>query len=674
MSSIILTSDLTITEDVTLIGSDGSPVAGYEVAFGASVSLINFATVTIVGNDGELVAGEDVIGLYEPFGTSPTSVFWNKPGAVFDVSGNDIDAFGLWAGGGGSASDVINEGTIRVTSNLAARGIEHFDPTFTFANTGLLQVSGQSSGVGVFMHGGGSFDNAGTVEVTGGDLGSVGVNLFLVASNTSFINSGTITATATGSFPSIGVAVSNATGTTVTLHNSGTIAGDYAIWENQVLVTPQAGRQIIENSGTLIGAVELGLGDDIFHNEGAVFGYVGLGEGNDLYDGASGVVTGPVFGDGGVDTVIGGAGDEVFIGGVGADTAVYDGNRADYSLDGTSRAFTIADGVAGRDGTDTVFNVEFITFADGTFAVADLLPPPPPGAPHDFDGDGTSDILVTNGFGALVAWTVENGVLSGPPSYVGTTTGGWNFLSTGDFNGDAATDILVTNGSGALVAWTLDNGALSGPPSYIGTATGGWSFLSTGDFNGDAITDILVSNGSGALVAWTVENGTLSGPPTYIGTATNGWSFLDTGDFNGDGTTDILVTNDGGALVAWSVENGTLSGSPTYIGTATAGWSFLDTGDFNGDGTADILVTNDGGALVAWSVENGTLSGAPSYIGTVTGGWDFLTMGDYNGDGTTDILVGNGSDDLVAWTIENGTLAGTPTYIGTAANEWEFLV
>jgi hypothetical protein len=99
----------------------------------------------------------------------PRRRYSGRTGAVFEVFGNGIDPFGLWAGGGGNASDAIDQGRIRVTSTAAARGIEHFDATFTFTNTGLLQVSGQSSGVGALLSEGGSFDNAGTIEVSGGD-------------------------------------------------------------------------------------------------------------------------------------------------------------------------------------------------------------------------------------------------------------------------------------------------------------------------------------------------------------------------------------------------------------------------------------------------------------------------------------------------------------------------
>lgn len=88
---------------------------------------------------------------------------------------------------------------------------------------------------------------------------------------------------------------------------------------------------------------------------------------------------------GGADTLSGGAGNDHLIGGAGndsidggadSDTAHYSGLHTEYTLTGTAASFTIADQSAGRDGTDTVSNVEYIQFRDGTFAVADLLAPP----------------------------------------------------------------------------------------------------------------------------------------------------------------------------------------------------------------------------------------------------------------------------------------------------------
>jgi Ca2+-binding RTX toxin-like protein len=78
-----------------------------------------------------------------------------------------------------------------------------------------------------------------------------------------------------------------------------------------------------------------------------------------------------------LDNVIhGGAGNDTLDGGDGgqdADIAVYNGKRAEYTITGSHIQFRITDSVAQRDGIDTVSSVEFVQFADGTFAIADLL-------------------------------------------------------------------------------------------------------------------------------------------------------------------------------------------------------------------------------------------------------------------------------------------------------------
>ncbi|WP_147157458.1 calcium-binding protein, partial [Reyranella soli] len=78
----------------------------------------------------------------------------------------------------------------------------------------------------------------------------------------------------------------------------------------------------------------------------------------------------------GNDTLDGGAGNDSIDGGADTDTAVYAGNRADYTVTGSAASLTIADGTADRDDTDSVTNVEFFQFADGTVAAADLFKVP----------------------------------------------------------------------------------------------------------------------------------------------------------------------------------------------------------------------------------------------------------------------------------------------------------
>lgn len=77
------------------------------------------------------------------------------------------------------------------------------------------------------------------------------------------------------------------------------------------------------------------------------------------------------------DYLDGGSGNDVMSGGRGndeingqeglANVAVFSGNRSDYAFTwtGGSLGLTVADKVAGRDGTDTLLNVQILRFADG---------------------------------------------------------------------------------------------------------------------------------------------------------------------------------------------------------------------------------------------------------------------------------------------------------------------
>ncbi len=84
-----------------------------------------------------------------------------------------------------------------------------------------------------------------------------------------------------------------------------------------------------------------------------------------------------ITGNQGANVLRGNAGNDVLDGGDASDTAVFAGNRADYTItrnaDGT---YTITDRTANRDGTDTLTSIEQARFADQTFALTTDLPFP----------------------------------------------------------------------------------------------------------------------------------------------------------------------------------------------------------------------------------------------------------------------------------------------------------
>jgi hypothetical protein len=71
----------------------------------------------------------------------------------------------------------------------------------------------------------------------------------------------------------------------------------------------------------------------------------------------------------GDDRITGGAGNDQISGGDGIDTAVYTSSRASYTISGTLASATVVDKTVGRDGSDTLNQVERLIFSDGAVAL-----------------------------------------------------------------------------------------------------------------------------------------------------------------------------------------------------------------------------------------------------------------------------------------------------------------
>jgi VCBS repeat-containing protein len=287
--------------------------------------------------------------------------------------------------------------------------------------------------------------------------------------------------------------------------------------------------------------------------------------------------------------------------------------------------------------------------------------------PHDFNADGSSDILWRNSStGDIGAWQIANGAASWLP--LGSATGDWQVLGTADFNNDGAADILWRNtNTGDVGAWQI----LNGHPSWLalGNAVSPWQYEGTGDFNGDGTSDILWRNtATGDVGAWQITDGHAGW--LALGNAVSPWQFEGIGDFNGDGTSDILWRNTAsGEVGAWQITNGHAGWLP--LGDASSDWRVLGTGDFNGDGVSDILWRNsNSGDVGAWQMANGH----PSWLalGNAVSPWQFQEIGDFNHDGTSDILWRNSSTlDVGAWQISNGHASWLP--LGNGISPWEIV-
>ena len=347
-----------------------------------------------------------------------------------------------------------------------------------------------------------------------------------------------------------------------------------------------------------------------------------------------------IIGGAGVDTLIGGGGTDTLIGGIGSSTAVYSGNRSQYSIVHNANGTTTITDLRGGspDGTDTLNFVQSARFADQTVALVATRR-----VAGDFNADGTSDVLLQNG-GTVISWQMSGGNYEAG-NVIATGAAGFTVVGKGDVNGDGTADIVLQNG-GTVVDWIIQNGTYQSS-NILTTGATGWNVVGVGDFNADGTSDVALQNG-GTVVDWILNNGIYQSG-NVLTTAAAGWKVVGSGDFNHDGTSDMVLQN-GGTVVDWIIQNGTYQ-SGNVLTTAASGWTVVGTGDFNGDGTTDILLQN-GGTVVDWIMQNGTYQSG-NILTTAASGWTVVGTGDFNGDGTSDVMLQNGGT-VVDWIMHDG--------------------
>ena len=303
---------------------------------------------------------------------------------------------------------------------------------------------------------------------------------------------------------------------------------------------------------------------------------------------AMGAVIENAIGGGGAETIIGNAtanvlrgngGNDQIEGGAGSDTAVFSGNRAQYTVTvGTEVVDGVTYGlitVAGPDGTDTLRNVEFLQFADETIAAPALT------AGIRLEGDAAANILNGTSFADWLFGADGIDTLNGGDGNDRLAGGRGNDT----LNGGAGADEADFSGANGAVSVNLGAG------TAIGVGADGTDTLnSIENIRGSAYNDTLIGD-SGANVI-------------------RGGGGVDT--INGEGGADTLIAGEGAVVGAEDVIKGTDT-SNSSIGTAV-----------NIDGNFDLV--DDPGVLNATTTPHAVIRGAANGFGleyyefTVTAG------------------------------------------------------
>ena len=341
----------------------------------------------------EAVRGTNFADTYDATGFSGTSINAGSNGT-----------FNEFTGGGGNDT-IIGNGNTRISFNNATAGVSVDLQTGATPGTGTATGDasvGTDTFSGVNAVQGSMFDdtiygsnNTAVTETFTGNAGNDyidGRGGFDIASyNNIYLSTGSIAVNMAA-----GIVVGDSSIGTDTLRSIEGIQGTVNADTYNATGYGAAGAFNVGNNGTFNQFEGLG-GNDIITGNGntrviyanataAVTVDLSLGTahgtaagdlaaiGTDSFTGVFSV-TGSAF----ADTLIGSAGSDMFVGnggndqingGAGGDIAIYSGTKTQYSIstDGAGHA-TVTDNVAGRDGTDTLTNVEALQFTNGTVLI-----------------------------------------------------------------------------------------------------------------------------------------------------------------------------------------------------------------------------------------------------------------------------------------------------------------
>jgi len=305
-------------------------------------------------------------------------------------------------------------------------------------------------------------------------------------------------------------------------------------------------------------------------------------------------------------------------------------------------------------------------------------------AVRDFNGDGTSDLLLQNSNGTVEVQTVHGDRVTGT-SVLGTLSSDTHIQGVGDFNGDGTSDVLLRSNAGTVSLWTVQNGHVASTTS-LGTFGNDWHIQGVGDFNGDHTSDILWRNDSGSVAISTMQNGHIAGTVGVAGLS-NDWKILGVGDLNGDGTSDILLGHTAtGTLGYWDIKNNGVAGFGTVTDPANHGAaaqfdlsSFAGLSDVTGDGTAD-LVFKTGAGFATYGITDNHIddshitairlaspgASAPS-IGEVVAG------GEYGTDGQGDFVYHDNSAGTVVTEDFDGQGGVGSHVLASIGSDWHLV-
>jgi len=278
----------------------------------------------------------------------------------------------------------------------------------------------------------------------------------------------------------------------------------------------------------------------------------------------------------------------------------------------------------------------------------------------DLNNDKRLDIVVPDSFGDVFTFYGKgNGTFTAGPAYpLQASSNSEPFLAlVGDFNGDGTLDLLDTNGFDTnTVSLGRGDGSFQTSQLYAFNAGLVPINIATADFNGDGFPDIaqsIVGDSSKIGINLGSSHGTL-GTTSLItpGSCANNFvEWVAAGDVTGDGKADLVATLQDASFagcqnqtvaVLQGLGTGKFKKAVYYPTGAAAQEGVVYLVDVNGDGKLDIVTSNaDGTISVLLNKGKGTYNPGTliTSVAAIDPAYSVLTFADFNGDGKIDIAV-----------------------------------
>ncbi|MGX7707982.1 FG-GAP-like repeat-containing protein [Methylobacterium sp. Gmos1] len=352
-----------------------------------------------------------------------------------------------------------------------------------------------------------------------------------------------------------------------------------------------------------------------------------------------------IIGNISTNTLTGGAGNDSLDGGAGTDYAAFSGSNTSYTINQVAaNSFR----VVGPDGSDTLDNIEYVIFSNGTYDLSTY---------DDIIGNVSTNKLLSVGENS--GGNIE---LFGDHDWFRTQlVAGHNYiinLKAGPSGAGTLVDpyLRLYNSAGTLLSSNDDDGVGFDSQLAVRVSTSGTFYI-------DAAA--LGANQTGTYQVNLFDTGTTGRfESLYSGIAAytqnnGGWGRQDrhpryVADVNGDGLKDIVGFGEYGVYTSLATGGGnfaTATGTGSMFTPGGGGWTSnniynREVADVSGDGKADIVGFGNAGTFVSLGNGDGTFATAKlalAAFGVAAGGWDSedhypRQLTDVNGDGRADIV------------------------------------